>query len=58
MQLCFAPEFILVEAPPHRVFLDMQDEFDRALFELHDVLFRDRRDAVAARAHAEENASA
>src|SRR2546429_1907378 len=48
----FAPEFILVESPPNCVFLDMQDEFCSVLFELHDVLFDDRRDAVAARAHA------
>src|SRR6185436_5843073 len=40
----FAPESILVEAPPNRVFLDMKDEFCSVLFELHDVLFDDRWD--------------
>src|SRR5262245_2136207 len=48
----FSPEFILVESPPNRVLFDMQDEFRGVLFELDNVLFDNRRDAIAARAHA------
>ena len=50
--IVFPPEFILVESPPNRVFLDMQDEFCGALFEQHDILLDDRRDAIPAGAHA------
>src|SRR5690606_22914116 len=46
------PEAILVEARPDRAFLDVQDELRVALAELDHARLDDRRDRVAAGAHA------
>jgi len=37
----FFPEFIFVEAAPDGIFLDVEDEFGGALFELDDIGFDD-----------------
>src|SRR2546425_401948 len=46
-----APEFVFVEAPPHRVLFDMKHKCRGVLFELDNVLLDDRWNAVAAGSH-------
>src|SRR5215831_2194031 len=45
------PKFVFVEAAPDGVLFDVQYEFGRVLFELHDFRLDNRWDAVAAGAH-------
>lgn len=46
-----APELVLIETSPHRIFFNVKDEVCFAFFELDDVGFADRRDRVSSRAH-------
>src|SRR5262249_36889186 len=47
-----APEFVLVESAPDGVLFDMKNKLGSIFFELHDVLLKDRRNAVTAGTHA------